>query len=276
MKTKSLVMATGLALAGMMGSGAASAISLFSNTLIEDDNIDYMSFDANNDGKLDVGDQLTAILDFTQIASIPPGSAYDPSELSAYSVIEVKSKVSLGVPGQYRLEFGPAASFELLYGTGAMVAMFDDPANNLNLVASCNSVAGCLANATDGALWAVLGLSDADDGWFSTGSDNVAGASVLNAATKVATINFALSFLTNNTGYTFTDQSVPCIIGFACGGDGMTPVIGSADILGGAGLAAGHVRSDTDATVLAVPEPATLGLLGLGLLGLGASLRRKS
>ena len=61
-KLKLLFVAAGLALA--MGSNVSNAaITLFSNTLIEDDNIDRLSLDANGDGKLDLGDRLEAGLE---------------------------------------------------------------------------------------------------------------------------------------------------------------------------------------------------------------------
>jgi hypothetical protein len=63
-------------------------------------------------------------------------------------------------------------------------------------------------------------------------------------------------------------------------GDNKIDVIGSGDVLGGQFLGAGVIadgafaHSDFDFQK-AVPEPATIALLGLGLLGMGVSLRKK-
>lgn len=274
----------GVSLALALMSGSASALSLYEYSYMEDDNIDTMSFDANGNGKLDAGDRLTALLDFGKIieqtsTGAPTGNSYvlDPSkELTGISEVEVASVTALGF-GSFYIAFKPYAAFEAMYGAGAMVALFEDaPGSDLNVATDCLSVAACSADATDGALWAVLGLGDADDQWSSIGSDNFAAAAAGPSATKYSTVNFGLSVLTNSTGYLIHgDNKLDCVSGlFACAGDGMTQIVGSADILGGAGLDPNHVRSDTDFT-MHVPEPTSVALMGLGLLGLGVASRRR-
>lgn len=277
MKLKSLGIAIGLAL-GLANS--ASALNMYQNSLFEDDNLDRVVLDINGNGLLDVGDRLRSVVEIVKITDV---NGFYPSivlsgggqpELTGISEIELIAKIPTGFGGFF-MTFGPSAAFTATYGAGAMVAFFVDPSNNLD-VATCGSAANCEAKAIDGAHWATFGFGDADDQWFSIGSDNFAGAKSVGGASKVATFNYALSILVNNTGKIVNEQGVPCIIGFACAGDGKTDMVGSGDVLGGVGLHPDwDARSDFDYGLSVVPEPTTLALLGIGLLGAGMMGRRR-
>lgn len=278
MKLKSLGIALGLAL-GFANS--ASALDMYANSIFEDDNLDRVVLDVNGNGLLDVGDRLRSVVEIVKITDV---NGFYPSivlsgggqpELTGIAEIEVVAKIPTGLPGQFVLQFGPSAAFTAVYGAGAMTAFFVDGANNLD-VATCGSAAACEAAAIDGAHWATFGFGDADDQWFSVGLDSFAAAAGLPGATKVATFNYAMSMLVNNTGRIVNKQNVPCIIGFSCAGDAKTDMIGSGDVLGGLGLHPDwDARSDFDYTLSVVPEPTTLALLGIGLLGAGVMGRRR-
>jgi hypothetical protein len=273
MKLKTLA-----ALVATLGTiGSANAFALFAGeNILEDDNREYLIKGTGNAlaGTLQIGDRLRGVVEFGQILQGNGPGTINPITPELTGIFETQIVNIIGTT----IIWGSSASFAATYGAGAMVALYTG-GTDLNINGAPTIAAAELA-ATDGALWAVAGFGDVDDQWVSVNSNLDWGTvTTLGGATKVATVNYSLSLLVNNTGYLFNEQALDCLPNgpFVCAGNGKTDIVGSGDVLGGRGLTNGYgARSDIDVTLNAIPEPGSLALLGLGFAGLGASsLRRR-
>jgi hypothetical protein len=306
-KLKSLVAAAALAFVSVPAVAGVTWYPFPNITGFQDDNLDFLYQD-DGDGILEIGESLIAIFEVSETFGVFGGgpTPIAPNELTGVAAISVLGFADLddsdgdGDPTtgpQNDIIFGPYAgglNAILALGTdpdvtvigggaggGAIVAMYDDTTPNLQLTGtiSCTSLGGCVDQATDGELFQVDGFfGDPDEFWVAfnaqTNTNVVVGAP---ASSKFGVVNFALSTAYNRDGAVIPQS---CGGNPLCDGDGQIDVIGSGDILGGQGLPASLIsdglvaRSDFDYQKT-IPEPATLALFGMGLLGIGASLRKR-
>lgn len=298
---KKTVIAFAIALGGASSYANALGINqilnLYPNFVWEDDNSETIINRIGSDPfALDVGDSLRGIIEITKIVNVDDPAQFTPlsigltsingnSSLASVFELEVKAKVATATFGLFDYTFGPNAAFEAIYGAGAMMAWYEDINADVRR-SNCNGVAvgpgttsQCEDTVTDGNLILTLGFTgDLDEGWKSFNTPENTNLSTMSAADKFGVFNFALGVLQSTSGDFAEIQTPNNALGTISQGfqNGRVQWTGSGDVLGGLNFAPYTSTSDTDLTASRIPEPATLSLLGIGLVGLSSIRRRKS
>lgn len=285
----------------MLAAGSANAASVASSILTNqvnqwsDNSAESQGVDVNGNGFLDEGDTLRGIFQIETREDLTGGNpqfvygSNGNTELTGIFEIVVVSRTQVsngqdGINGtaddQYNFVFGAYAPFQAEFGglSGTTMAVFfEDATPDFDRT---GSIALGEATATDGTKVLEIGFTgDADESWnaFGAPQDPSLGAT-RPQATSLGTFDFALGILFNTLFGANSGVEAACVP--LCPGDGFVDITGSGGITGtrlpnGTSPAENDIFNNVDLVFQPIPEPGTLGMLGVGLLGLGLFLRTR-
>jgi hypothetical protein len=271
--------ALGIGLAGTAGAASVSQlISQYGSFLWEDDDIEWQQVDANNNGLLDVGDTLKGVVKILQIKNVggPGSQLLTPlvGNTSVTGVFETEVKaISNVVAGFGDFTFGPVGG-----ATGTIFDFYENAAvDNLSDIFNCGSRAACEGAASNGSNILSLGFTgDVDEYWVATGAPLNPDLTGIPTDQALGNFQFGLGVTASSIGAFEVPLPVTAPTFGDGSGDDLVGWNGSGSVLGAQGIGAdATATSDTDFASTKVPAPSALLLIGLGLVALGATKRRK-
>jgi len=156
-------------------------------------------------------------------------------------------------------EFSMITNSIIPTGGGNFDFTFSDLVLNIYVDSNENYIPGDVSSVTDGVLWLALeidGLLSGDGTDIGTGSDKGEGKGNLNVVGGLAAGNFDTDGEVGGTDFSFTSSFQA--------------------IFDGQGNPTGYLSGDFQLSGDSIPEPSTIALLGLGLLGFAGARKRKA